>query len=46
MKHNGRTIRKAVIPAAVPVLRLLAPVLYVHASQEREYGIALGSLLI
>ena len=41
MKTNQK-IRKAVIPAAVPVQRLLAREGYDLASQERVYGAGRG----
>jgi len=44
MANKPVKIRKAVIPAAAPVLHLLAPEVYVLASQEREYRVALDDL--
>lgn len=40
-KVSSSRIRKAVIPAAAPVLHLPPPEVYGYASEEREYGVAL-----
>lgn len=40
-RRMAKKIRKAVIPAAAPVLHLPPPEAYSHASEEREYGVAL-----